>query len=603
VDIILSDTVDDRTGFKDKPLTSLLNLFFNPGPTGGSETPATAGTQDSSGSAAFASSLAGLLDLASPLRTDADPDADPDAAHAEVSAEVFAEGSGLQVDASGNPLPAGGKGRQSLAAPGLEEDKLMDPDPGGLVEAATLSPRAAEDTSAGTVRERQAPTVSGARTQDDAGVAPGTSTEQGIGYARAVAGAESAVEFATLPAGAGGLLSAAASASSITVQSGPASSAGVPRLSNPTTDDVLRNAGTVNQRNLPGAVLRVEALSPRVQSEATGTGVITTPVAGAPAGVKTGVSTGPLELSSAALLAGMARPQLAGREAGRSNFGADMEVSSASTPGAARGNRSALSVYAATVATATETDQLGAAAEYSKRLSSMELRGLPAAQGSAPGLAPVGLETAVTEAVQLVRASVSLGESMAPSKSADPPVNTGLSLADGGEAAETLVQRMLQNQAQQLSSIRFQLRPVELGHLDVQMQWRGDQLQLAFTAQQAAARDLIESYLPQLRQLMQDMGLQLAGVDVRLDSDMKEGAQRQLQQQLGQNPNQNPGQGAGQHSDQQTSAQRDPQGQGHAGPSMPSAADGALETGNPEAGDSVSTEAGSRPRAVIDAFV
>jgi flagellar hook-length control protein FliK len=196
---------------------------------------------------------------------------------------------------------------------------------------------------------------------------------------------------------------------------------------------------------------------------------------------------------------------------------------------------------------------------------------------------------------------------MAPAKPADLPANSGLSLADGGEAAETLVQRMLQNQAQQLSSIRFQLRPAELGHLDVQMQWRGDQLQLAFTAQQAAARDLIESYLPQLRQLMQDMGLQLAGVDVRLDSDMKEGAQRQLQQQLGQNPNQNqsqnPGQGAGQQSDQQASAQRDPQGQGHAGRSVPSAADGALETGNPEAGDAVSEEAGSRPRAVIDAFV
>ena len=561
-------------------MTSLLNLFFNPGPTGGSETPAPPGTPDSSGSAAFASSLAGLLDLASPLRTDTYPDA----AHSEVHAEVYAEGSGLQGGDSGNLLPAGSKGRQSLAAPGIEEDKLLDPDAGRLVEAAIISPPAVEDISVGTPRDHQALMVSGAGTQDDAAVTTGTSTERGSGYAGALAGAESAIGFSALPAPAGGLRIAAAP-----------------------MDDVVRNVATVDQRNLPGTLLRVETTSPRGQAGAAGTGVVTTPIAGAPAGANAGLSNGPLELSSAALLAGMARPQMAGRESVRSIFGADTEVSSFSTPGAARENRSALSVYAATVATATETDPLSVSADSSKRLSLMELRGLSTTQGSAPGLVPAGLETAGTEAVQLVRPSVSPAESMAPAKPADLPANSGLSLADGGEAAETLVQRMLQNQAQQLSSIRFQLRPAELGHLDVQMQWRGDQLQLAFTAQQAAARDLIESYLPQLRQLMQDMGLQLAGVDVRLDSDMKEGALRQLQQPFAQNPNQNQsqnsGQGAGQHSDQQASAQRDPQGQGHAGQSVPSADDGALETGNPEAGDSVSAEAGSQTRAVIDAFV
>jgi flagellar hook-length control protein FliK len=82
-----------------------------------------------------------------------------------------------------------------------------------------------------------------------------------------------------------------------------------------------------------------------------------------------------------------------------------------------------------------------------------------------------------------------------------------------------LAQRVMQSAAQNLSNFRIQLQPLELGQLDIQFKVNAEQLDLTFTAQQGATRELIESYLPNLRQLLSDNGIQLGDVEIRQAAD------------------------------------------------------------------------------------
>jgi hypothetical protein len=89
-------------------------------------------------------------------------------------------------------------------------------------------------------------------------------------------------------------------------------------------------------------------------------------------------------------------------------------------------------------------------------------------------------------------------------------------LAGGdGLLPEQMVRRVLQAQAQNQNVLRIQLQPFDLGQLEIQLKVQGDQLNLTFMAQQASTKELLESYLPNLRQLLGDSGLQLGDVDVR----------------------------------------------------------------------------------------
>ncbi|MEZ5560815.1 MAG: flagellar hook-length control protein FliK [Pseudomonadales bacterium] len=157
------------------------------------------------------------------------------------------------------------------------------------------------------------------------------------------------------------------------------------------------------------------------------------------------------------------------------------------------------------------------------------------AQGaSALGVAAAQAAAAATSADAGVDAVASVDSVATGSPLRLAPVDTGIgnpgstaaqsqSAAQPGGGAEALVERILQAQSQQHNSLRLQLHPLELGRLDVHLRWRNDELSLAFTTQQTAARDLIEGHLPHLRQLLQDMGIRLAGVDVRHDGS-REGA-------------------------------------------------------------------------------
>jgi flagellar hook-length control protein FliK len=80
-----------------------------------------------------------------------------------------------------------------------------------------------------------------------------------------------------------------------------------------------------------------------------------------------------------------------------------------------------------------------------------------------------------------------------------------------GEVARQIFQAHNRN----LSHLRMQLNPEELGQLDLRMRVDGDRVHVAIVAQHAVARDLLESQLPQLRALLQEGGFELGDVDVR----------------------------------------------------------------------------------------
>ena len=89
---------------------------------------------------------------------------------------------------------------------------------------------------------------------------------------------------------------------------------------------------------------------------------------------------------------------------------------------------------------------------------------------------------------------------------------------------QQLIRRVLQAQAQHQNVLRIQLQPLELGRVDIQLNVSGDQLNIAFAAQQGGTRELLETHLPALRQLLGDTGLQLGDVDVKHHG--QEGQQR-----------------------------------------------------------------------------
>ncbi len=78
-----------------------------------------------------------------------------------------------------------------------------------------------------------------------------------------------------------------------------------------------------------------------------------------------------------------------------------------------------------------------------------------------------------------------------------------------------LARQVLSMSAQSLSQLRVQLNPEELGHLDIRLRVDGERVHVAIVTQQTTARDLLEVQLPQLRQLLEDGGLELGDVDVR----------------------------------------------------------------------------------------
>ena len=80
-----------------------------------------------------------------------------------------------------------------------------------------------------------------------------------------------------------------------------------------------------------------------------------------------------------------------------------------------------------------------------------------------------------------------------------------------------LARHILQSHTQNLSELRMQLKPEELGQLDLKLRVEGERVHVVIVTQQPGVRELLESQLPQLRSLLQEGGFQLGDVDVRQD--------------------------------------------------------------------------------------
>lgn len=115
---------------------------------------------------------------------------------------------------------------------------------------------------------------------------------------------------------------------------------------------------------------------------------------------------------------------------------------------------------------------------------------------------------------------------------AAPPMDV---TPDHPEFIEELGERIVWITDGGLQEARIELHPAELGVLSVQVQIRGDEAQIAFGAEQAATRALLNNALPQLRALFSAQGLHLmrARVDGREAAGTRESAFASLTQGRG----------------------------------------------------------------------
>jgi flagellar hook-length control protein FliK len=112
----------------------------------------------------------------------------------------------------------------------------------------------------------------------------------------------------------------------------------------------------------------------------------------------------------------------------------------------------------------------------------------------------------------------------APVAPPSPPVQQTMAVAGPtpfpaalAEAADTLPQQVLWQIGQGRQEARIQLRPRELGSVDVQIRIDGDRAHLVFGVEQPQARAVVQAALPLLAQQFAAQGLQLGNTEVRAD--------------------------------------------------------------------------------------
>ena len=76
-----------------------------------------------------------------------------------------------------------------------------------------------------------------------------------------------------------------------------------------------------------------------------------------------------------------------------------------------------------------------------------------------------------------------------------------------------------------LQEARLQLTPADLGKVQITINMEGDHARVAFVAETAVARDLLDQSMPRLREMLQQSGIQLAQGDVndQAESQRREG--------------------------------------------------------------------------------
>ena len=89
--------------------------------------------------------------------------------------------------------------------------------------------------------------------------------------------------------------------------------------------------------------------------------------------------------------------------------------------------------------------------------------------------------------------------------------------------AEALGQRLSAQIARGDWKVEMALRPKDLGNIDIQLQMNRGELQATFSASHMATRDLIAEGLPKLREVLAQLGMEVASVDVNVRQESQHG--------------------------------------------------------------------------------
>ena len=89
--------------------------------------------------------------------------------------------------------------------------------------------------------------------------------------------------------------------------------------------------------------------------------------------------------------------------------------------------------------------------------------------------------------------------------------------------AEALGQRLSAQIARGDWKVEMALRPKDLGNIEIQLQMNRGELQASFSASQMATRDLIAEGLPKLREVLAQLGMEVASVDVNVRQESQHG--------------------------------------------------------------------------------
>lgn len=103
-----------------------------------------------------------------------------------------------------------------------------------------------------------------------------------------------------------------------------------------------------------------------------------------------------------------------------------------------------------------------------------------------------------------------LGRGMETSNTPVPTLPDMASTPDSNEFPQELLGRLRLLQSQGTHEARLNLHPAELGRMQISITTEGDTARVAFTVDNAQARDALEQAMPRLRELLGQAGLQLA---------------------------------------------------------------------------------------------
>ena len=94
-------------------------------------------------------------------------------------------------------------------------------------------------------------------------------------------------------------------------------------------------------------------------------------------------------------------------------------------------------------------------------------------------------------------------------------------LAD--QMADAIGERMIREFERGHWNLRLMLKPAHLGHIEVEMRMRAGELDASFAAPQAATRELLQDGLSRLKDNLNQMGMDVASLDVRTGQNRQDG--------------------------------------------------------------------------------